>query len=332
MEREIRTETVVAVEPTQKKIYSLLKRFSTLIGLFLISTVLSFASEHFLSIENFLNILLQNANVAVLAVGMTMVILSGEIDLSVGGIEALGCVVAAWMMVYGGLGIIPSILIALVAGTLCGMVSGFFVAYFRFHSFVSTLAMMGISRGFALIYTHGASIYGLPDSFRFIGQGSIGPIGVPVFIAAIVLFLAHLLLTQFRLGNHIYAVGGNIEAARLAGINVGRVKLIVLSISGFCGALAGVIMASRLNSGQGTIGEADLLDSIASVIIGGTSLMGGVGTIPGTVIGVLVIGVIRNGLNLLGVSSFWQMVAIGVIIICAVLVDEIRRRLQEKER
>jgi ribose/xylose/arabinose/galactoside ABC-type transport system permease subunit len=263
---------------------------------------------------------------------MTMVIILGEIDLSVGGIEALGCVVAAWMMVYGGLGIIPSILIALVAGTLCGVVSGFFVAYFRFHSFVSTLAMMGISRGLALIYTHGASIYGLPDNFRFIGQGTIGPIGVPVFIAAMVLLLAHLLLTQFRLGNHIYAVGGNIEAARLAGINVGKVKLTVLSISGFCGALAGVIMASRLNSGQGTIGEADLLDTIAAVIIGGTSLMGGVGTIPGTIIGVLVIGVIRNGLNLLGVSSFWQMVAIGVIIICAVLVDEIRRRLQEKER
>lgn len=319
-------------EHIRKRIYQLLRRFSALIGLFLIGTVLSFTSEHFLSIENFLNILLQNANVAVLAVGMTMVLLMGEIDLSVGGIEALGSVVAAWMMVYGGFGTIPSILIALVAGTLCGVASGFFVAYFRFHSFVSTLAMMGISRGLALIYTHGAAIYGLPESYRFIGQGSIGPIGIPVFIAAVALFLGHLLLTQFRLGNHIYAVGGNIEAARLAGVNVARVKLVVLSISGLCSALAGVIMASRLNSGQGTIGEADLLDTIAAVIIGGTSLTGGVGTIPGTITGVLVIGIIRNGLNLLGVSSFWQMVAIGVIIICAVLVDEIRRRLQEKER
>jgi len=332
MDKVMESERPLTAEPSQKRIPSFLRRFSTLIGLFLISAVLSFTSEHFLSVENFLNILLQNANIAILAVGMTMVILLGEIDLSVGGIEALGCVVAAWMMVYGGLGIIPSIVMALVAGTLCGVISGFFVAYFRFHSFVSTLAMMGISRGFALIYTHGASIYGLPDSFRFIGQGSIGPIAVPVVIAAIALLLGHLLLTQFRLGTHIYAVGGNIEAARLAGIHVGKVKLVVLSISGFCGALAGVIMASRLNSGQGTIGEADLLDTIASVIIGGTSLMGGVGTIPGTIIGVLVIGVIRNGLNLLGVSSFWQMVAIGVIIICAVLVDEIRRRLQEKER
>src|SRR5512136_3249934 len=159
MEKESKTETMT-LEVPQTRIYPLLKRFSTLIGLFLISAVLALTSEHFLSLENFLNILLQNANVAVLAVGMTMVIILGEIDLSVGGIEALGCVVAAWMMVYGGLGIIPSIVIALVAGTLCGMVSGFFVAYFRFHSFVSTLAMMGISRGFALIYTHGASIYG----------------------------------------------------------------------------------------------------------------------------------------------------------------------------
>ena len=316
----------------ERKMDSWIKRFSTLIGLILICLVLSLVSKHFLSFENFINILLQNANIAILAVGLTLVILLGEIDLSVGGVEALGCVVAAWMMVYGGLGIIPSIIIALIAGTLCGLISGFFVAYFRFHSFVSTLAMMGIARGLALIYTQGASIYGLPDSFRFIGQGSIGPIPVPVLVAAVVLLLAHLLLTQFRLGNHIYAIGGNIEAARLAGINVGRVKLIVLSLSGLCSGLAGIIMASRLNSGQGTIGETDLLDAIASVIIGGTSLMGGVGTIPGTIIGVLVISVIRNGLNLLGVSSFWQMVAIGVIIICAVLVDEIRRRLQEKER
>jgi ribose transport system permease protein len=329
MEKVAQPETL---EHSEKKMGGWVKRFSTLIGLFLICLVLTLTSKYFLSLENFTSILLQNANIAILAVGLTLVILLGEIDLSVGGVEALGCVVAAWMMVYGGLGIIPSIIIALVASTLCGWVSGFFVAYFRFHSFVSTLAMMGIARGLALIYTHGASIYGLPDSFRFIGQGSIGPIPVPVLVAAVVLLLAHLLLTQFRLGNHIYAVGGNIEAARLAGINVGRVKLIVLSISGFCSGLAGIIMASRLNSGQGTIGETDLLDAIASVIIGGTSLMGGVGTIPGTILGVLIISVIRNGLNLLGVSSFWQMVAIGVIIICAVLVDEIRRRLQEKER
>jgi ribose/xylose/arabinose/galactoside ABC-type transport system permease subunit len=322
----------IAVGLYQKRIYALLRRFSTLIGLFLIAAVLSFISEYFLTFENFVNVLLQNSHVAILACGMTMVILLGEIDLSVGSIEAFGCVVCAWMLVYGGVGIVLSIVIALVVGTLCGFISGFFVAYFRFHSFVSTLAMMGIARGFALIPTHGASIYGLPDSFRFIGQGSIGPIGVPILIAVGVLFLSHLLLTQFRLGSHIYAVGGNIEAARLAGINVGKVKLIVLSLSGFCSGLAGVIMASRLNSGQGTIGEADLLDTIAAVIIGGTSLMGGVGTIPGTIIGVLIIGVIRNGLNLLGVSSFWQMVAIGIIIICAVLVDQIRRMLQEKER
>lgn len=316
----------------QKEGVGWVRRFSTLVGLVLICLVLTLTSKHFFSFENFINVLLQNANIAILAAGLTLVILLGEIDLSVGGVEALGCVVAAWMMVYGGLGMFPSILLGLLAGTLCGLVSGFFVAYFRFHSFVSTLAMMGIARGFALIYTHGASIYGLPDTFRFMGQGSIGPIPVPVLIAAVVLLLVHLLLTQVRLGNHIYAVGGNIEAARLAGINVGKVKLIVLSISGLCSGLAGVIMASRLNSGQGTIGETDLLDALASVIIGGTSLMGGVGTIPGTILGVLIISVIRNGLNLLGVSSFWQMVAIGAIIICAVLIEEIRRKLQEKER
>jgi ribose/xylose/arabinose/galactoside ABC-type transport system permease subunit len=329
MEEETQPQPLTSPE---KRGAGWIRRFSTLIGLILICLVLTLISNHFFSFENFINILLQNANIAVLAVGLTLVILLGEIDLSVGGVEAFGCVVVAWMMAFGGLGVFPSILIALLAGTLCGVVSGFFVGYFRFHSFVSTLAMMGIARGFALIYTHGASIYGLPDSFQFIGQGSIGPIPAPVVVAGAVLLIAHLLLTQFRLGNHIYAVGGNIEAARLAGINVGRVKWLVLSMSGFCSALGGVIMASRLNSGQGTIGETDLLDTIASVIIGGTSLTGGVGTIPGTIVGVLVVGVIRNGLNLLGITTFWQMVAIGVIIILAVLVDEIRRGFQEKER
>lgn len=316
----------------QSNISDWVKKLYTVIGLFLICTALSLLSPYFLSFENLWNILLQNSNVAILATGMTMVILLAEIDLSVGGIEALGCVAAAWLMVYGGFGIFTTIILTLFIGAFCGAFSGLFVALFRFHSFVATLAMMGISRGFALIYTHGASIYGLPDNFRFIGQGTIGPIGVPVFIAFGVLIIGHIILTQFRLGSHIYAVGGNPEAARLAGINVGNVRLIVLSMSGFCSALAGIVMASRLNSGQGTIGEADLLDTIAAVIIGGTSLLGGVGTIPGTIIGVLIIGCIRTGLNLLGVSSFWQLVAIGIIIIFAVLVDSIRQRLQVKER
>ena len=314
------------------KLYGLLRRSSTLIGLFLIGLALSLISDRFLSVENLLNILRENSHIAILAVGMTLVVIIGEIDLSVGAVEALACVIVTWMMVHGRLGILSSILITLIAGILCGMISGFFVAYFRFHSFISTLGMMGIARGLALIFVQGASIYGLPESFRFIGQGAIGPIAIPVLIGAVVLILAHLLLTQFPLGSHVYAVGGNIEAARLCGLNVGRVKWIALSISGFCGSLAGVVMASRVNAGIGGLGEGDLLDTIASVIIGGTSLTGGVGTIPGTITGVLVIGVIRNGLNLLNVSSFWQMVVIGVIIICAVLVDEIRRKVQEKER
>lgn len=303
----------------------LLKRSTSLIGLVLIGTVLSFTSKHFLTADNMLNVLLQNANIAILAVGMTFVIILGEIDLSVGAVEAFGSVVAAYLMVFGGFGVVPAVATALLTGTLCGFFSGFFVAYFRFHSFVSTLAMMGIARGLALIPTQGASIYGLPAGFGFVGQGFIGPVAVPVVIAVGVLAVAHFVLTQTAFGTHVYAVGGNPEAARLAGINVGRVKLICLSAAGFCSALAGVIMASRLNSGQGTIGEADILDTIAAVVIGGTSLTGGVGSIGGTIIGVLIIGMIRNGLNLLGVSSFWQLVAIGLIIVCAVLVDELRR-------
>ncbi|HTU03845.1 MAG TPA: ABC transporter permease [Candidatus Sulfotelmatobacter sp.] len=302
-----------------------LKRSTSLLGLILIGTALAFTSRHFLTFDNLLNVLLQNANIAILATGMTFVVILGEIDLSVGAVEAFGSVVAAYLMVFGHLGPVPAVAAALLVGTFCGFFSGFFVAYFRFHSFVSTLAVMGVARGLALIPTQGASIYGLPESFGFIGQGFIGPIAVPVILAAAVLATAHFVLTQTAFGTHVYAVGGNPEAARLAGINVGRVKLICLSAAGFCSALAGVIMASRLNSGQGTIGEADILDTIAAVVIGGTSLVGGIGTIGGTVVGVLIIGIIRNGLNLLGVSSFWQLVAIGLIIICAVLVDELRR-------
>ena len=302
-----------------------LRRSTSLLGLILIGTVLAFTSPHFLTVDNLLNVLLQNANIAILATGMTLVIILGEIDLSVGAVEAFGSVIAAYLMVYGHLGPVPAVAAALLVGTVCGFFSGFFVAYFRFHSFVSTLAVMGIARGLALIPTQGASIYGLPEGFRFIGQGFVGPIAAPVIIAAGVLAATHFVLTQTPFGTHVYAVGGNPEAARLAGINVGRVKLICLSAAGFCSALAGVIMASRLNSGQGTIGEADILDTIAAVVIGGTSLIGGIGTIGGTIVGVLVIGIIRNGLNLLGVSSFWQLVAIGLIIICAVLVDELRR-------
>lgn len=305
-----------------------LKRSTRLVGLILIGTGLAFASHHFLTVDNLLNVLLQNANIAILATGMTFVVILGEIDLSVGAVEAFGSVVAAYLMVFGGFGMIPAVVIALLAGTLCGFFSGFFVAYFRFHSFVSTLAVMGIARGLAMIPTQGASIYGLPDSFGFIGQGFIGPVAVPVIIAVGVLAAAQFVLTQTAFGTHVYAVGGNAEAARLAGINVGRVKLTCLSAAGLCSALAGIVMASRLNSGQGTIGEADILDTIAAVVIGGTSLIGGIGTIGGTVIGVLTIGIIRNGLNLLGVSSFWQLVAIGVIIICAVLIDELRRMRQ----
>lgn len=305
---------------------ALVTRFGSLVALLVICIVLSLASPYFLTASNILNVLLQSSTVGIMAVGMTMVIITGGIDLSVGSMEALGGGMAAFAMVKLGIPTIPSILLGLLVGFAAGQFSGFFVARFGFPEFIATLGMMSIARGLALIITEGQSIFGLPDAFRFLGQGYVGPIPTPVVCAALVFLGGHYVLSQTRFGVNVYAVGGNKEAAALSGINVGQVRRWVLTISATLAALAGIIMVSRLNSAQGTIGSADNMDVIAAVVIGGTSLKGGVGRLGGTVIGVLIIGCIRNGLNLLAVSSFWQQVAIGSIIIGAVLIDELRKR------
>ncbi len=308
-----------------QRLLRIIRLNSTLIAFVLLWAGLSIASPYFLTVENVLNILLQSANIGIMAAGMTLVIVAAEIDLSVGAIEALAGSTMAVIIINLGMPAGIGILGGLAIGMLAAMISGFFTARFRIPSFVTTLGMLGIARGFALIMTNGRAVYGLPEVIKFIGQGKIWIIPTPVILAAIIFIIAHVIMRYTRFGTNIYAVGSNVQAAVLSGIDPARIRLAVLTISGFCAAIGGLILASRLNSGNGTVGAADNLDVIAAVVIGGTSLFGGVGTIFGTLVGVLLVGSIRNGLNLLAVSAFWQQVAIGALILVAVFIDYVTK-------
>lgn len=303
-----------------------LSRLKSLIGLALLVFVLSLLSPHFLTTENLLNITRQVAVNAILATGMTFVIISAGIDLSVGSVLALsGCVMA--IALNAGVGIFPGILLAVGVGSLCGLANGFMTGYLRVPPFIATLGMMSIARGLALVVTGGYPIFELPEGFSYLGTGYLWDVlPVSLLFTILVLVAAHFVLTRMKLGRYVYVIGGNEEAAVLSGVNVRTTKLLIYTICGFLAGLASVVFVSRLNSAQPTAGIAYELDAIAATVIGGTSLFGGVGSIGGTVIGALIMGVLRNGLNLLNVSSFWQQVVIGVVIITAVYVDQLRHR------
>jgi ribose/xylose/arabinose/galactoside ABC-type transport system permease subunit len=298
-----------------------LRKNSTFAVLVLLWVGLTFASPHFLTTDNVLNILLQASNIGIMAWGMTMVIIAAEIDLSVGSVEALAGSTAAVIMVTLNLPPLIGILGALAAGLVSGAIAGFFTSKVGMPSFITTLGMLSIARGAALLVTGGRAVYGLPDMFKFIGQGKLWIIPFPIIIALAFFIFTWILLKFTRFGMNIYAIGSNPEAARLSGINPAKIRLAVLMISGLFASVAGMIIASRLNSGQGTVGTTDNLDVIASVVIGGTSLFGGVGTVTGTLMGVLLVCSINNGLNLMGVSAYLQDVAIGMLILLAVLLD-----------
>jgi ribose transport system permease protein len=290
--------------------------------------VLAFASPHFLTISNILNILLQGSTLAILGSGVTITLVSGEIDLSIASVEALTGVILAVLVVQQRVWWPVATVFAIIAGGLAGSVNGLFTTRYGIPSFVATLAMLGIARGLAYVISNGVAVYGFPEGLLWIGQGKIGGIAFPIIMAVIVLFALHFVMSRTRFGLNAYAVGGSAEAARLGGVDVARVKMLVMALSGLMAALAGVVLAARLGAGSGNVAESDLLDAIAAVVIGGTSLMGGVGSIAGTAMGVLLIASIRNGLVLLGVSAFWQLVAIGTLILGAVFIDHLTKRLR----
>lgn len=300
------------------------RRMGPAIAVVLLAIVLSILSGRFLTVTNILNVLRQVSINAIIASGMTLVILTGGIDLSVGSILALAAAVTAGM-VSGGASTGVAILAGLGVGAGLGLANGLIITRGKVAPFVATLATMTIARGLTLTYTGGRPITGLTSFLRSLGTGYIGPIPVPVVITAIVIGLLWILLGHTPVGRHLYATGSNEEAARFAGIPVSRVKVLTYTLAGLGSALAGIILTGRLNSAQPTAGVGFELDAIAAVVLGGTSLSGGDGGVFGTVLGALIIGILDNGLNLLDVPSFYQQVVKGVVILVAVLMDRRKR-------
>lgn len=294
-------------------------------ALALIVIVFSLSSPFFFTKENFFNILLQSANIGIVAAGLTVALIAAEIDLAVGSIEALAGAVAAVLIINSGLPVPLGVLLALGCAGLAGAISGFFTWKLKVVSFISTLAMLGIAQGAAFLLTNGQAIAGFPDSYRKIGTAEIDGFPGAALLAIAVFVALHLMLTRTRLGAHIFAVGGNSEAAALAGIKPGRIKLIALVISGICAGVGGLILSARLDAGNGLFGAGDLLLAVAAVVIGGASLFGGVGTLFGTAVGVLMITTIANGMVLLNVQDFWQQIVVGCIILAAMVLDQLAK-------
>lgn len=300
----------------------LVAKLGPLIGLFLLVIVITLLNPSFLSVNNLLNVLRQVSISALIAFGMTFVILTGGIDLSVGSTLALTGAVAASLLASGTDPIIAMGL-ALMLGLLLGAINGVIITKGKVAPFIATLATMTIYRGLTLVYTEGRPVSGLGDSlaFQMFGKGYFFGIPVPVITMIVAFAVLYFILHKTTFGRRVYAVGGNEEAAKLSGISPDRVKIAVYAITGLLAAMSALILTSRLNSAQPTAGEAYELDAIAAVVLGGTSLTGGKGWIFGTLVGALIIGVLNNGMNLIGVSSFFQQVVKGVVILLAVLID-----------
>ncbi|MCO5732158.1 ABC transporter permease [Rhizobium sp. SSA_523] len=298
-----------------------------LIGLILLCLFLSFATDKFMSVRNLLNVLDQITVLGIMAVGMTMVILIGGIDLAVGSVLALAMMVMGYLANQVGLPLPLGILIALAVAAATGAISGILITALSVPAFIATLAMMSVARGLANMITDGQQIVGFPSWFSLLAYTRYGGLLTLTVAAMLVVFLLGWIYLRYTAGGRsLYAIGGNPEVARLAGINVNLYTIGVYVVSGLLAGLAGVVLAMRLDSVQPTAGVSYELDTIAAVVIGGTSLSGGKGGILGTIIGVLIIGVLRNGLNLLGVSPFTQAVVIGVVIALAVAAEAVKRR------
>ncbi|HRI81171.1 MAG: hypothetical protein RLZZ129_1371 [Verrucomicrobiota bacterium] len=296
------------------------RQFGTFAVFVVLCAVISILTPHFLSVSNLLNVAQQTVINAIIAVGLTYVIISAGIDLSVGSILAFSGVVMGQAL-GAGLPLPLAIAAGVAVGTGCGAVNGLLIAYGRLPPFIATLGMMSVARGAALLVTDGRPVSGFSESFRWLATGEVMGVPVPVLIMILVYVAAHFVLRRTKFGRYTFAIGGNEEAALLSGVPVRLYKLGIYAVCGGLAGLASVILTARLNSAQPIAGLSYELDAIAATVIGGTSLMGGRGSVVGTLLGALIMGVLRNGLNLLGVSSFIQQVVIGAVIIAAVLLD-----------
>lgn len=308
-----------------------LSKFQSLIALIVLCVVLSFLSDKFLTVNNVWNVMQQISVNICISVGMTLVVLTSGIDLSVGSVLALSGAITAGLLkngiewqgqnLYVGFTVLGAILAGLLVGGLIGCFNGWTITRFKVPPFVATLAMLTMARGLTLLWTKGFPISVLGPGFDFIGTGWLLGIPVPVWISLVVILAALVLTKKMSIGRYIYAIGGNENAARLSGININKVKIIVYGLAGVLAAVGGLIVTARLDSAQPNAGISYELDAIAAVVIGGTSLAGGRGSIWGTVLGAVIIGVLNNGLVLLNVSPFWQEVVKGLVILLAVIID-----------
>jgi len=306
------------------QIIKVLKSYGLLIAFVLLCILLAILSPAFLRWTNILNVVRQSSIFGIMALGMTFVILTGGIDLSVGSILAVSGMLAAGIL-KADAGVVAAIAVAVGVGLVFGIINGLLITIGKIAPFVVTLGMMSIARSLTLIYSRGHPISGFSESFRFLGGGSVFGIPFPIILFLTAVFFAWLILEQTRLGRYTYAIGGNEETVKLSGINVSLYKTMVYVISGIASAISALILTSRLNSAGPTAGIGYELDVIAAVVIGGTSLSGGRGSVWGTLLGALLIAVINNGMNLIGISPHFQQLVKGIIIVTAVILDRLRK-------
>lgn len=297
-------------------------------GLVILCLFLTFMSDSFLTQSNLMSLLRQMTNNVFLTLGVMMCIIIGGIDISVGSVFALGGTVAAGMIAHYHVPIPAAIMLGLLAGAACGAFNGFFVSMVRVPAFIATMAMLNIARGIAYLMTNAEPIRCTEKAFTNLGTGRLGIIPLPVIYAAAWVLLIWLFLNKTRMGRYVYAVGGNMEAARFSGINIKVVQFTVHTLSGFLAAWAGIVMAARMYSGQPAVAVGWEMDAVAASALGGVSLMGGSGSVVSAMIGVLIIGVLKNGLNLMNVNSFWQLIVQGLVVLAAVSMDMVKQRKQ----
>lgn len=294
-------------------------------ALVLLSLVFSLTSDTFLTSKNLLNITRQVSVNSLIAIGMTFVIVTGGIDLSVGSVVAFSGIIASSMMVQYNVPVFLATIIGVLIGTVTGAINGALITFANMPAFITTMGTMTMLRGLGYIYTQGYPIYNLPKAFRQIGQGYIGVVPIPTIILLLVAVIAYIILRKTVFGRHVYAIGGNIEASKLMGIRVKQVNLMAYVLCGSICGLAAVVQASRIGSGLPTVGAGYELDAIAAVVIGGAAMAGGSGTVLGTILGAIILGVLSNGLSLLNVDSYVMQVISGLVVIVAVLIDEVRK-------
>ena len=310
----------------KKQYFAVLKRYAIVGVLLVLITLFAILNYRFSTSNNLLNIARQVAMLGISSVGMAFVILTTGIDLSVGSMMGISNIIGALLMAELGMPILPAICITLLISAVIGFISGILVAYVKVPALITTLGMMTILRGLAFILCDGLPVWGLPEGFKTIGQGYVGRVPIPVIIMIVIFIVGWVFLNRTKTGRYIYGLGGNREAVRLSGVHIARIEVLVFTICALLSGIAGIIMLSRINAGRPGLGMGYELDVITAVVLGGVSIMGGAGSIFGVFIGVLIIGVLSNGLILINVSEFYQQIIKGVVLLLAVIFDTMAKR------